>query len=71
MTSLSLISHHLFVAALRNEGGARVDFAQDETPEPEAASRASVITLELLEETKPMGPNPRRARRTAAGPNEA
>jgi hypothetical protein len=37
MSLLSLISHHLFVAALRNEGSARAESAQDETPEPEVA----------------------------------
>ena len=66
MSSLSLISHHLFVAALRNEGGARVDSAQDEAPEPDAASRTGVIALELLEKTKPMRPDPCRPIRTAA-----
>jgi hypothetical protein len=54
MNSLPLISHHLFVAAIGNEGRAHARPTRQERPSAGAAAPANAIALEVLDGRKPM-----------------
>jgi hypothetical protein len=54
MNSLPFISHHLFVAAIGNEGRAHARPTRQERPSVGAAAPANAITLEVLNGRKPM-----------------
>ena len=54
MNSLPFISHHLFVAAIGNEGRAHERPARREAPFVGAADAASAIALELMDGQKPL-----------------
>ena len=51
MSSLPLISHHLFVSAIGNEESAPADPARGKQPGMDPANGASAIGLELLDYT--------------------
>ena len=54
MNSLPFISHHLFVAAIGNEGRAHPRPTRCERPSVGPANPASVIALELMDNRKPL-----------------
>jgi hypothetical protein len=54
MNSLPFISHHLFVAAIGNEGRAQVKPTRQERPCVETADPASAIALEAMNDRKPL-----------------
>jgi hypothetical protein len=54
MNSLPFISHHLFVAAIGNEGRGHERPARHERPFAAPADQASAIALEVMDAQKPM-----------------
>jgi hypothetical protein len=54
MNSLPFISHHLFVAAIGNEGRAHARPTRHERPSAGPVEPASVIALEVLDSRKPL-----------------
>jgi hypothetical protein len=54
MNSLPFISHHLFVAAIGNEGRAQVKPTRQERPCVETADPASAIALEAMNDQNPL-----------------
>ena len=54
MNSLPFISHHLFVAAIGNEGRVREMPTRHERPSAGAADLASAIALEVMDDRKPL-----------------
>ncbi len=66
MSSLPLISHHLFVAALGNEGCAQEKRAGDQAPRIEVTDESKVIPLELIDFGEPMTAEATRLLRTSA-----
>ncbi len=54
MNSLPLISHHLFVAAIGNEGRAHEQPRRHEHAPGAETGRASAIALEVVDGTRPM-----------------
>jgi hypothetical protein len=54
MNSLPFISHHLFVAAIGNEGRARRRPTRHERPSGRAPEPAIAIPLEVLDGRKPL-----------------
>ena len=54
MNSLPFISHHLFVAAIGNEGRAQVKPTRQERPCVETADPASATALEAMNDRKPL-----------------
>jgi hypothetical protein len=54
MSSLPFISHHLFVAAIGNEGRRQWKPARHERPFAAPADQASAIALEVMDARKPM-----------------
>ena len=54
MNSLPFISHHLFVAAIGNEGRGHEETAQPERPFPARADQASATAFEVMEDREPM-----------------
>ena len=54
MNSLPFISHHLFVAAIGNEGRAHQRPTRYERPSAGAADPAIAIPLEVLDSRKPL-----------------
>jgi hypothetical protein len=54
MNSLPFISHHLFVAAIGNEGRGRERPARRERPFSAPADQASAIALEVMDARMPM-----------------
>jgi hypothetical protein len=54
MNSLPFISHHLFVAAIGNEGRAHERPTRYERPSVGAAAPASAIALEVMDGRKPL-----------------
>ncbi len=54
MNSLPFISHHLFVAAIGNDGRAHVRPTRQERPSVAAAAPASPIALEVMDGRKPL-----------------
>ena len=67
MNSLPFISHHLFVAAIGNEGHGHEKPVRHERPFTAPADPASAIALELLDARKAMPENANRASRTRIG----
>jgi len=67
MSSLPLISHHLFVAAIGHQGGSE----PPETSSPEPTGTASAIALEVLDGTEPRPERTARALRAAPSPGSA
>ncbi len=61
MNSLPFISHHLFVAAIGNEGQGHEKPARPERPFTTPGDQASAIALEVMEATKPMPESTTRA----------
>jgi hypothetical protein len=61
MSTLPLISHHLFVSAIGNEEAASGQAAD----QVNAAEPASTIPLEVLDATKPLPPNATRPLRAS------
>jgi len=54
MNSHPFISHHLFVAAVGNEGRAHARPTRHDRSFVEAAAPASAITLEVMDTRKPL-----------------
>jgi len=54
MNALPFISHHLFVAAIRNDSRAPERSARRERPSAGPADAASNITLEVMDVPEPM-----------------
>jgi hypothetical protein len=54
MNSLPFISHHLFVAAIGNEGRAHAKPTRQERPSVGAAYTASAMALEVMDDRKPL-----------------
>jgi hypothetical protein len=54
MNSLPLISHHLFVAAIGNEGRAHARPTRHDRPAGQPADPASAIALEVMDGRKPL-----------------
>ena len=54
MNSLPFISHHLFVAAIGNDGRGHEKHARDESQSARPADWASPIVLEVMDVQKPM-----------------
>jgi hypothetical protein len=54
MNSLPFISHHLFVAAIANEGRAHPKPTRHERPSVGPADSASGIALEVMDGWKPL-----------------
>ena len=54
MNSLPFISHHLFVAAIGNEGRAHGRPARQERPSVEPADPANAVALEVMDGRKLM-----------------
>jgi len=54
MSTLPLISHRLFVAAVRTEGNSPKKPDRNEAAIRNSAPKAAVIPLEILESGKPM-----------------
>jgi hypothetical protein len=52
MNSLPFISHHLFVAAIGNEGRPRERPTRHERPSVRVADPASIIVLEVMADRK-------------------
>lgn len=56
MSNLSLISHHLFVAAVRNEPGRKAPQALEQPARKGAFQSTNIIPLEVLDCAKSMPP---------------
>jgi len=56
MSNLSLISHHLFVSAVRNEPGQRAHQPLEQPSRKGAFQTANTIPLEVLDCAKSMPP---------------
>ena len=54
MNSLPFISHHLFVAAIGNEGRAHERSTRRERPSTGPAEPASAIAVEVIDARQPM-----------------
>jgi hypothetical protein len=54
MNSLPFISHHLFVAAISNEGRVPERLTRREESSAVLASHASLLAVELMDARKPM-----------------
>ncbi len=67
MSSLHLISHHLFVAAIGSEDDGQARPARRDTPGFEAANYASAVPLEVLDSTQPLPVGSMRTLRVSAG----
>ena len=68
MNSLPFISHHLFVAAVGNEGRAQAKPTQPERPGVETADPASATALEAMNDRKPLLAEAARSWRTSVAP---
>jgi hypothetical protein len=71
MTSLPLISHHLFVAAVGNEARARVKPVRKEASSLGLTRHATAIPLQVLARAQPLparATHPLRASLIAGGP---
>lgn len=66
MDSLPPISHHLFVAAIRNEGHVHEKPRHQEKPFTEVAHGAAPHALTLVDETMPLLPRGARPLRAPA-----
>jgi hypothetical protein len=69
MYSLPLISHHLFVAAIGNEGRVHEKPRRQEKPPVDLSGHATVIALEVVDGVRPIsggGTRPLRASATQA-----
>jgi hypothetical protein len=54
MNSPQFISHHLFVAAIGNEGRIHERPRRDDTSSVEPADHSTAITLEVVQEARPI-----------------
>ena len=66
MNSLPFISHHLFVAAIGNEGRAQSRPTRHDRPLAEPTNPASAIPLEVLDGRRPLPASATRPLRAAA-----
>ena len=67
MNSLPFISHHLFVAAVGNEGRPPERPPRRPRPFPEPAEQAEAIALEVMDAPRPMRAGAARALQVRGG----